>query len=180
MTDDRGAAAPQQPVRTRTVSWEDPSVYAQARGMSGLELLQSIGQGKMPWPPVQKLIGFEGGSFEEGRVIMALEPAEFHYNPLGVVHGGVLTTLLDTVMACAVHSKLPAGDSYTTLDLNVSFVRAVTLKSGRVRAVGEVIHLGRRTATAKGELMDAEGRLCAHSTTTCMILRAETGGKERG
>lgn len=107
-------------------------------------------------------------------------PAEFHYNPLGVVHGGVLTTLLDTVMACAVHTKLPAGDSYTTLDLNVSFVRAVSLQSGRVCAVGEVIHLGRRTATAKAELVDAQGRLCAHSTTTCMILRAEAGGKERG
>jgi uncharacterized protein (TIGR00369 family) len=97
-----------------------------------------------------------------------------------VVHGGVLATILDTVMACAVHTKLPAGDSYTTLDLNVGFIRAVTLKSGRVRAVGEVIHLGRQTATARAELVDAEGRLCAHSTATCMILRAETGGKERG
>jgi len=178
MTDDRDAADP-QPVRTRTVAWDDPSVYAQARGLSGLELLQSIAQGRLPWPPVQKLIGFLGESFAEGRVTMTLDPAEFHYNPLGMVHGGVLTTILDTVMACAVHTKLPAGDSYTTLDLNVSFVRAVSLRSGRVRAVGEVIHLGRRTATAKGELVDAEGRLCAHSTTTCMILRAEPG-KERG
>jgi len=178
MTDDRSAADP-QPVRTRTVTWEDPAVYAQARGMSGLELLQSVALGKLPWPPVQKLIGYEGGIFEDGRVTMTLAPAEFHYNPLGVVHGGVLATILDTVMACAVHTKLPAGDSYTTLDLNVSFVRAVSLKSGRVRAVGEVIHLGRRTATAKAELVDAEGRLCAHSTTTCMILRQEPG-KERG
>jgi uncharacterized protein (TIGR00369 family) len=178
MTDDRDAAS--QPVRTRTVTWEDPAVYSQARGTSGLALLQSVALGKLPWPPVQKLLGYEGGIFEDGRVIMTLEPAEFHYNPLGVVHGGVLATLLDTVMACAVHTKLPPGDSYTTLDINVSFVRAVTLKSGRVRAVGEVIHIGRRSATARAELVDAEGRLCAHATSTCMILRAETGGKERG
>jgi uncharacterized protein (TIGR00369 family) len=179
MTDDRSAAAP-PPDRTRTVSWDDPFVYAQARGMSGLELLQSVAEGRLPWPPIQKLLGYEGGIFEDGRVTMTLEPAEFHYNPLGAVHGGVLATILDTVMACAVHTKLPAGDSYTTLDVHVNFVRGVTVQSGRVRAVGEVIHFGRRVATAKGELVDGAGRLCAHATTTCMILRAEGGGKERG
>jgi uncharacterized protein (TIGR00369 family) len=166
--------------RTRTVTWDDPKVYAQARGLSGLELLQSIGDGTLPWPPIHLLLGFRGESFADGRVVMTLDPAEFHYNPLGVVHGGVLATLLDTVMACAVHTKLAAGESYTTLDFDVRFVRGVNLQSGRVRAVGDVLHIGRRVATAKGELVDAEGRLCAHATTTCLITRPEPAGKERG
>ena len=170
------AAAPQSP-RTRTVTWDDPAVYQSQTGLSGFELLDSIGRGRLPWPPIHRLLGFQGESFGDGRVVMSFEPAEYHYNPLGVVHGGVLSTILDTVMACAVHTKLLAGEGYTTLDLNVSFVRGVTLKTGRVRAIGDVIHLGRRVATAKGELVDRDGKLYAHSTTTCMILRPE-GGKE--
>jgi uncharacterized protein (TIGR00369 family) len=177
MADEPTTAADPQGGRIRTVTWNDPAVYRTQAGLSGYELLDSIAQGRLPWPPIHRLLGFQGESFGDGRVAMSFEPAEYHYNPLGGVHGGVLTTILDTVMACAVHTKLAAGEEYTTLDLHVNFVRGVTVKTGRVRAIGEVIHLGRRVATAKGELIDLEGRLYAHATTTCMILRPE-GGKE--
>jgi uncharacterized protein (TIGR00369 family) len=177
MTESRVNADPQ---RVRTVTWGDPGpTAARGREVPGFELLSAIGAGELPWPPVHQLLGFEGESFGEGRVCMSFLPAEYHYNPLGVVHGGVTTTILDSVMGCAVQSKLAAGEGYTTLDINVSFVRAVTIKTGRVRAVGEVIHLGRRVATAKAELLDLAGKLYAHATTTCLILRPEAGGKER-
>jgi uncharacterized protein (TIGR00369 family) len=166
---------------SRTATWEDPlPALERSRAMSGLEFLQAIGDGELPWPPVHQLLGFEGESFAVGRVVMAFVPAEHHYNPLGVVHGGVITTLLDSVMGCAVQTKLPAGEGYTTLDINVSFVRAVTTKTGRVRGIGELIHFGRRVATTRAELLDGDGRLYAHATSTCMILRPEGGTKERG
>jgi len=179
MAEDPTTAAEPPSARSRTVTWDDPAVYqSRGTGLSGYELLDSIAQGTLPWPPIHRLLGFQGESFGDGRVVMSFEPAEYHYNPLGVVHGGVLSTILDTVMACAVHTRLPVGEGYTTLDLNVSFVRGVTIRTGRVRAIGEVIHQGRRIATAKGELIDLDGKLYATSTTTCMILRPE-GGKER-
>jgi len=180
MTEDRAAAADPPGGHTRTATWEDPfPALARSRAMAGIEYLQAIGRGELPWPPVHQLLGYEGESFGDGRVAMTLVPAEFHYNPLGVVHGGVLTTLMDSVMGCAVHSKLAAGEGYTTLDINVRFIRGVTIETGRVRAVGELIHFGRRIATAKAEIVDLAGKLYAHATSTCMILRPE-GGKERG
>jgi uncharacterized protein (TIGR00369 family) len=110
---------------------------------------------------------------EEGRAIFEGEPTEYHYNPIGVVHGGLAATLLDSAMGCAVHSMLPVGVGYTTLEIKVNYLRALTSETGTVRAEGRVIKVGGRVAVAEGRITDAAGNLYAHSTTTCLILRPE-------
>lgn len=158
--------------RTVTISWEDPRPLAEAgRGMSGFEFLQKIVAGELPGPPIASLMDFQIVELAEGRAVFAVDPAEYHYNPIGVVHGGLAATLLDSAMGCAVHSMLPAGTGYTTLELKVNFIRAMTAETGRVRAEGKLIHLGSRTATAEGRVIDDSGKLYAHATTTCLILR---------
>ena len=127
-------------------------------------------EGKLPHPPIMDTLDYALEEIEAGRTVFSLVPQEFHYNPIGVVHGGVAATLLDTAMACAVHSVLPAGSGYTTLELKVNFVRGLTVHSGRVRAEGTLIHMGHRVATAEGRLTAEDGRLYAHATTTCMIF----------
>lgn len=157
---------------TRVVSWEDPRPLAEAgRGSSGLEFLQRIVAGELPRPPLAALMNFDLVELEEGRAVFAVEPAEYHYNPIGVVHGGLAATLLDSAMGCAVHSTLPAGAGYTTLEIKVNYVRAMTSETGRVRCEAKVIHVGGRTATAEGRLVDQAGKLYAHGSTTCLILR---------
>ena len=159
--------------RTRTFSWEDPRALAEAaRGLSGLEYLQKIIAGELPRPPISALMNFNIGELSEGRAVFVAEPAEYHYNPIGVVHGGLAATLLDSAMGCAVHSTLPAGASYTTLELKVNFVRPLTAETGRVRCEARVIHVGGRTATAEGKVLDEAGKLYAHGTTTCIIFRS--------
>jgi uncharacterized protein (TIGR00369 family) len=158
--------------RTLTVSWEDPRALAEAgRGLSGLEYLQKIVAGELPRPPISALMNFGLVELSEGRAVFAVEPAEYHYNPIGVVHGGLAATLLDSAMGCAVHSALPAGAGYTTLEIKVNFVRAMTAETGLVRCEAKLIHLGGRTATAEGRIVDEDGKLYAHGTTTCLILR---------
>ena len=160
--------------RTRTVQWEDPKQLVNAaHGLSGLEFLQKIAAGEYPGPPLAALMNFSLVELEAGRAIFAVEPAEYHYNPIGVVHGGLAATLLDSAMGCAVHSMLPAGTGYTTLELKVNFIRAMTSETGRVQAEGKLIHLGKTTATAEGRVVDANGKLYAHATTTCLILRPQ-------
>ncbi|GGK85729.1 PaaI family thioesterase [Mangrovihabitans endophyticus] len=157
--------------RSRTFTWTDPAAHVGELGrLSGLDMLRSLAKGDLPRPPVMELLDAEGVDAEHGRVTFALEPREFHYNPLGTVHGGVISTMLDTAAACAVHSMLPAGVSYTTLDLNVKFLRPVTVESGRLTCTGEVIQRGRRTALAQARMVDTAGRLVAHATSSCMIL----------
>ena len=161
--------------RTRTVKWDDPRQLVEAaHGLSGLEFLQKIAAGDYPGPPLAALMNFSLVELEEGRAIFAVEPAEYHYNPIGVVHGGLAATLLDSAMGCAVHSMLPAGAGYTTLELKVNFIRAMTSETGRVQCEGKLIHLGRTTATAEGRIVDSAGKLYAHATTTCLILRPQT------
>jgi uncharacterized protein (TIGR00369 family) len=99
-----------------------------------------------------------------------MQPSEYHFNPIGSVHGGVTATILDSAMACAIHSKLPQGTAYTTLEIKVNYIRPIIIETGRLTCVGEVIHMGRRMATAEGKLYDAAGKLYAHATTTCMVL----------
>jgi len=160
-----------QSERSRTYSWTDPAAHAGLIGTrTGLELLRAMSAGELPAPPVMYLIDMAGMEVEEGSVTVYLDPQEFHYNPLGSVHGGVLSTLLDTAAACSVHSTLPAGVGYTSLDLNVKFLRSVTVASGRITCRGAVLQRGRRTALAEARMTDAAGRLVAHATTTCMIL----------
>jgi uncharacterized protein (TIGR00369 family) len=158
--------------RTLTVRWEDPRALAEAgRGLSGLEYLRKIAAGELPRPSISALMNFGLVELGEGYAVFDVEPAEYHYNPIGVVHGGLAATLLDSAMGCAVHSKLPAGVGYTSLEVKVNFVRAMTAETGRVRCEAKLIHLGSRTATAEGRIIDEGGKLYAHGTTTCLILR---------
>jgi uncharacterized protein (TIGR00369 family) len=159
--------------RTRIVTWEDPLATAQAGvALSGIEFLRAVARGEIPPPPIALLLGFTLAEVEEGRVVFTAEPGEHHYNPIGVVHGGLAATLLDSAMGCAVHSRLPEGRAYTTLEIKVNFVRAIRRDSGRLRAEGQVVHMGGRVATAEGRLVDATGQLYAHATTTCMLFNA--------
>lgn len=163
-----GAAVP---LRSRLVTWEDPAPAAREGGhLPGLEYLRAMAEGRLPTPPIARLMGFEFVSADDGRVVFAAQPAEYHYNPIGLVHGGLAATLLDSAMSCAVHSTLPAGAAYTTLELKVNFVRAISKETGRVICEGEVVHRGTTVATAQGRLVAEEtGRLLAHGTTTCLL-----------
>jgi uncharacterized protein (TIGR00369 family) len=129
--------------------------------------------GEVPPPPVAQLLGMGIAEIEVGRVVFTMNPAEYHYNPIGTVHGGVISTLCDSAMGCAIQSTLPAGVGYTTVELKVNFLRPLLVTSGTVRCEGRTIHVGGRIATAEARVVDAEGRLYAHATTTCMIFRPE-------
>lgn len=158
--------------RTREINWTDPHVLAEnGRALSGLDYLNRLIAGELPPPPFARLLNFTLVEIAEGRAVFACEPAEYHYNPIGLVHGGLAATLLDSAMGCAVHSTLPAGVGYTTLEIKVNFIRAMSADTGVVRCEANVVHAGNKTATAEGKVLDAEGRLIAHGTTTCMILR---------
>jgi len=157
--------------RTRTFGWTDPAEHAAMFGrLSGLEILQAMARGDFPPPPIMQLIDVAALEAEEGSVTVRLDPQEFHYNPLGTMHGGVISTLLDTAAACSVHSTLPAGIGYTSLDLSVKFLRPVTLATGRIACTGSVVQKGRRTALADARLTDSDGRLLAHATSSCILF----------
>lgn len=150
----------------------DPRPLGEAgRGLSGIEFLEKIARRELPPPPLAVLMNFELIEVGEGHATFAVQPAEYHYNPIGVVHGGLAATLLDSAMGCAVHSTLPSGAGYTTLEIKVNFIRAMTSETGRVRCEAKVVHVGGRTATAEGRVIDEAGKLYAHGTTTCLILR---------
>lgn len=164
--------------RVRTVRWKDPMAGAKAAaGMSGLEYLRAILRGEQPAAPIAELIGFALSEVEEGRVVFECVPAEYHYNPIGSAHGGLACTLVDSAMGCAVHTMLPAGVGYTTLELKTNLLRPITVETGRLLCEGRAIHVGGRIATAEARLTDEAGRLYAHATTTCMVFRESS--KER-
>lgn len=159
--------------RTRTFSWQDPAATA-AEGMklAGLDYIRAIQTGELPPPPIARLLEMEIVEAEPGRAVFALEPAEWMYNPIGMVHGGIAATILDSCMGCAVHTTLPAGVGYTTTDVQLRYIRAMGGATGRVLAEGRVVHAGRRTATAEGRVFTEEGEtLIAHGSTGCAILR---------
>jgi uncharacterized protein (TIGR00369 family) len=137
--------------------------------LSGLDTIRAIFAGELPPPPIATLLGFRGVEAEPGRAVFEILPGDEHYNPIGSVHGGVAATLLDSATGCAVHTLLPAGVGYATTDLHVTFVRPIGRDSGRIVCTGEVLHAGRRMASAEGRLVDGDGRLLAHATATCMI-----------
>ena len=155
-------------LRTRTYTWSDPLPTLSALPlMSGIEWLRSMTEP----PPALATVG--GETFEvlgEGDVALTLVPAEHHLNPIGTMHGGIIATMLDTVAACAVQTTLAAGMGYTSLDLTTRFLRPVTMKTGRVRAVGTVVSRGSRTAMGEARLTDEDGRLLAHATSTCLLF----------
>jgi uncharacterized protein (TIGR00369 family) len=159
--------------RELNVTWRDPYMALESgRDMSGLDYMRALIEGVFPPPPIAELMGFSLVSADEGRAAFRGEPGEQHLNPIGSVHAGFAATLLDSAMGCAVHTTLPAGVGYTTLELSVNLVRGITPATGAVLCSGSVVHAGRRTATAEARLVAEDGgALLAHAKTTCMILR---------
>ena len=163
-----------EPIRERSYSWSDPALLAaEARQMDGMAFFTAIAEGKLPPPPIAQTMAMDALTVTAGEVVFTITPQEFHYNPIGTVHGGAFATLLDSACGCAVHSALPAGAYYTSLDLAVKFLRPVTVETGPVTATGSVTHLGRRTALAEARLTDAAGKLYATATSSCLIFRPE-------
>lgn len=161
--------------RTRTVLWQDPAQFAEPiRKLSGIEFMRAFLAGDLPPPPFMQLLGIRIISVEPSAVAFEFDPAEYMYSPLGNVHGGIVTVLLDTAMGCSFHTTLPAGTGYTTLELKVNFLKSVTAKAGTLRAEGHVIHSGSRVATTDARLLDSNGRLYAHATSTLMILHPDS------
>lgn len=136
----------------------------------GLAFLRGIIDGRLPVPPMADTLGFRLIAVDKGRAVFEGLPQARHYNPIGVVHGGLAMTLLDSALGCAVHSTLDRGETYTTLEIKVNLVRPITKDTGPVRAEGRIIHRGRSVGTSEGDIKDAGGKLYAHATTTCMIF----------
>ena len=157
--------------RSLEITWNDPKpALAAAATLSGLDYLTGIRDGVFPAPPIAQLMGMQLTEIEPGVVTFTVDPHESHYNPIGAVHGGIMCTLLDTVTGCAVHSTLQAGWAYTTVDINVSYLRPVTLGSGTLRFTGRVIKGGRRIAFTSAEGVDAAGALIATATSTLLVM----------
>jgi uncharacterized protein (TIGR00369 family) len=145
---------------------------AQVAGLSGMQVFEAIFAGQLPRPPIGDTLDFIPVAVQKGHAVFQGRPLTRHYNPLGTVHGGWFSTLLDSALGCAVHSALPAGKAYTTLELKVNMIRALTVKVPLVRAIGQVIHVGGQVATAEAKLVGPDGKLYAHATTTCLVFDA--------
>jgi uncharacterized protein (TIGR00369 family) len=160
--------------RSRTITWQDPMVSAAAGAqMAGLDYVRAIQAGEIPPPPIAVVMNYSIAELEEGRAIFDGEPGEEHYNPIGVVHGGYASTILDSALGCAVHTTCPAGVGYTSQTLEVKYLRPITRDTGPVRAEAEVVHRGRKSATSEARLYAKEtGKLLATGTSTCLILEA--------
>ena len=157
--------------RSRTVTWWDPFVTARGmRGLSGRDFLQAMIDGRLPPPPINDLIRMTAVSAGEGTVEFHCLPDESAYNPIGLVHGGLVCTLLDSVAGCAIHTTLPPGIGYTSLEIKVSYLRPVRLGDGELTAVGRVTKPGRRAAFADGEVRDSSGRLISTASSTCLVF----------
>jgi len=140
------------------------------RERSGLEIFQKMAAGEYPQPPIAGTLDFRLANIENGRAEFVGAPKTAYYNPLGTAHGGYIATLLDSAMACAIHSTLEAGKGSTSLEFKVNFVRPVFEQTGQLKAIGETVNVGRQVATAEGKLIDENGKLYAHATTTCFIF----------
>ena len=160
--------------RTRTLTWQDPVPTAAAGAeMAGLDYVRAIQGGELPPPPIAVVMNFEIAQLDEGRAVFVGRPGEEHYNPIGVVHGGYASTILDSALGCAVHTTCPAGVSYTSQTLEVKYLRPITRDTGEVRAEAVVVHRGRRSATSEARLYsEADGKLLATGTSTCLILES--------
>ncbi len=154
---------------------------ALALDLSGLDYLRAIAERRIPPPPIAVLLGMGIVDIQPGRVTFSLEVGEHLYNPIGSVHGGVFCTLLDSAMGCAVHSTLGRGQAYTTLELKVNLVKALTVNTPSVVGTGQVISAGRRVITASGQVTGPDGTLYAHATTTCIAFELlQNGGNRNG
>jgi uncharacterized protein (TIGR00369 family) len=148
---------------------------ADMAALSGVEFMRGIAAGRLAAAPISELAGMRLAEVEEGHVVFEAEPRFAHYNPLGSVHGGWFGILLDSAMACAVMTRLARGQGYTTLEYKINILRPAFESTGRLRATGRSVHAGRRTATGEGRLEDAEGRLYATGTTTCLVMEIAAG-----
>jgi uncharacterized protein (TIGR00369 family) len=159
--------------RTRTYGWEDPFALRDVMaGRSGLELMQLMASGELPPPPIANTLDFRLVEVGQGKVVFECEPAEFHYNPIGIVHAGLAMTLMDSAMGCAFVTTLEEPVGWTTLEVKSNFTRALTVDTGTVRCAGTIVHPGRTVATTEARIEDAQGRLCAHGTSTILVLRS--------
>ena len=163
---------------TRTVDEESPdreellSERAEPRRtMSGIEYLRKLMTGELPPSGMVQLLGLKLVEVSEGRAVFAIQPDERHYNGLGIAHGGLAATLLDTALGCAINSMMPAGKTFTTLEMKVNYVRPIRRERGELRCEANVIHAGGRVATAEGRIIDEDGKLYAHGTATCILFR---------
>lgn len=157
--------------RTRTYGWDDPfALRDRMVDLSGLALMQQMAAGELPPPPIAQTLGFRLVEATRGRAVFECEPAEFHYNPIGVVHAGLALTLMDSAMGLAFVTTLDEPLGWTTLEVKANFTRALTVDTGVVRCVGSVVHPGRRVATTEARVEDSDGRLCAHGTSTILVL----------
>jgi uncharacterized protein (TIGR00369 family) len=158
--------------RQRCYAWADPQPTAvAARELPGNAFFAELTSGRLPAAPVMQTLSFTAAEIRDGVARFELDPQEFHYNPIGSVHGGVIATLCDSACGCAVHSMLPAGAYYTSLDLSVKFLRPVTASTGRLTCTGTVLHLGGRSALAQATLTRPDGKLYAQATSSCMVFR---------
>ena len=159
-------------VRHRTYDWEDQEATRSAVAtQDGLSVLHAIGSGELPVPPALRTLGIEPVEVTPGHVSFRLDPAEFHLNPFGLVHGGVLAAMLDTAMGCAVHSLLPAATGYVTGELNVRFLRPGLLSTGSLRCTGAVVHAGTTSMVAEARVVDERDRVIALAGATCLLRR---------
>jgi uncharacterized protein (TIGR00369 family) len=158
--------------RSRTINWQDPAAAAAVSAeMAGLDYVRAVQSGELPPPPIAVVMNFSITELEEGRAVFVGEPGEEHYNPIGVVHGGYASTILDSVLGCAVHTTLPAGVGYTSQTLEVKYLRPITSDTGDVRAEAHVVHRGRKSATSEARLTSvASGQRLATGPSTSLIL----------
>jgi uncharacterized protein (TIGR00369 family) len=172
--------AEENAVRARLAKTAGYAREDQLAGRTGLEVFEAIFSGELPRPPIGDTLDFVPIHIEYGAAVFQGRPGQRHYNPLGTVHGGWFATLLDSAVGCAVHSTLPVGRGYTTLELKLNIVRALTDAVPLVRAEGKVLHTGRQVATAEGRIVGPDGKLYAHATTTCLVFeRAQQANCER-
>ena len=158
--------------RERTFIWDDPLIAAKAaQTMNGIDFLKAIENGDLPPPPIFQAFDLGEISVEVGKVTFYFTPKEFHYNPIGMVHGGAISTVLDSAMGCTLQSVLPQGIAYTTLELKINFLRAITTESGRLICAGKVIHKGSKTALVEAQIVDNEGKVYAHGVSTCLLMK---------
>jgi uncharacterized protein (TIGR00369 family) len=141
-----------------------------ATGVAGLDFLEGLRKRAHPAPPFAAQTDIWIVEVASGRVVFAATPSQRYYNHMGTVHGGWISTLLDSAMGCAVHSVLKAGQAYTTIDMTINFVRPVFEKTGKLKCEGKIIHAGGRIATAEGRVWDEAGTLIAHGSETCMVM----------
>lgn len=159
--------------RSRSYTWNDPLAFLEdVQGLTGLEAMKRMVAGELPQAPIGHTLGFFLVEVAPGRAVFEATPAEFHYNPIGTVHAGLASTLLDSAMGCALITTLPAGARWTTLELKAHFTRAMTVDTGVIRCTGSIVHPGRRVVTTEARLEDAAGKLLAHGTSTILMLDA--------